>query len=71
MQFEYTEKVKDLQRRLEAFMDEHVYPNEQKYYDQIEENRWEPAPIIEELKPKARAAGFGICFCRRASMARV
>ena len=62
MQFEYTEKVKDLQRRLEAFMDEDVYPNEQKYYDQIEENRWEPAPIIEELKPKARAAGLWNLF---------
>jgi len=62
MQFEYTEKVKDLQRRLEAFMDEHVYPNEQKYYDQIEQNRWQPVPIIEELKPKARAAGLWNLF---------
>ncbi len=62
MQFEYTEKVKDLQRRLEAFMDEHVYPNEQKYHDQIEENRWQPVPIIEELKPKARAAGLWNLF---------
>ena len=62
MQFEYTEKVKDLQRRLEAFMDEHVYPNEQKYYEQIEQNRWQPVPIIEELKPKARAAGLWNLF---------
>ena len=62
MQFEYTEKVKDLQRRLEAFMDEHFYPNEQKYYDQIEQNRWQPVPIIEELKPKARAAGLWNLF---------
>ncbi|MGA2598457.1 MAG: acyl-CoA dehydrogenase family protein [Bryobacteraceae bacterium] len=62
MQFEYTEKVKDLQRSLEAFMDEHVYPNERKYYDQIEQNRWQPVPIIEELKPKARAAGLWNLF---------
>jgi acyl-CoA dehydrogenase len=54
--------VKDLQRRLEAFMDEHVYPNEQKYYDQIEDNRWQPVPIIEELKPKARAVGLWNLF---------
>ncbi len=62
MQFEFSGKVKDLQRRLESFMDEHVYPNEQKYYEQVEQNRWQPVPIIEELKPKARAAGLWNLF---------
>jgi acyl-CoA dehydrogenase len=63
MDFEYSDKVKALQARLGAFMDEHVYPNERVFFDQIEENtragrRWTPARIIEELKPKARAAGL-------------
>jgi acyl-CoA dehydrogenase len=62
MQFEFSDKVKTLQRRLEAFMDEHIYPNEQKYYEDIERNRWQPAPVIEALKPKARAAGLWNLF---------
>jgi acyl-CoA dehydrogenase len=62
MNFEFTEKTRDLQRRLLAFMDEHVYPNEQRFYDEIERNRWQPTRIIEELKPKARAAGLWNLF---------
>jgi hypothetical protein len=38
MDFEYSDKVKALQARLGAFMDEHVYPNERVFFDQIEEN---------------------------------
>src|SRR5207249_2587231 len=45
-----------------AFMDDHIYPNESTYYQQIAENRWRPVPIIEELKPKARAAGLWNLF---------
>ena len=56
MNFSFSSKVKDLQRRLQVFMDEHIYPNEQRYHDQIERNRWTPPAVIEELKPKARAA---------------
>lgn len=56
MKFEYSDKVKALQRRLQAFMDEHIYPNEQRFLDEVERNRWVPTRIIEELKPKARAA---------------
>ncbi|HXF41111.1 MAG TPA: acyl-CoA dehydrogenase family protein [Blastocatellia bacterium] len=63
MDFEYSDKVKALQQRLGAFMDEHVYPNEKTFYQQIEQgNRWEPTAIIEELKPKARAAGLWNLF---------
>ena len=40
MNFEFSEKVKDLQRRLQAFLDEHIYPNEQRYRDEIERNPW-------------------------------
>jgi acyl-CoA dehydrogenase len=63
MQFEYTAKVKDLQQRLGAFMDEHVYPNEPRYWSEIEQgDRWKVSPVIEELKPKARAAGLWNLF---------
>ena len=63
MNFEFTEKVKSLQQKLEAFMDEHVYPNEQRYYEDINQgDRWQPTRVIEELKPKARAAGLWNLF---------
>src|SRR5690242_17897026 len=56
MHFDFNDKTKELQRRLLAFMDEHIYPNEQRYHDEIEPARWQPTRLIEELKPKARAA---------------
>ena len=56
MNFEFGEKTKELQRRLRAFMDEHVYPNEQRFQEEIERERWKPTRVIEELKPKAREA---------------
>ena len=62
MNFEHSSKVKDLQERLAAFMDEHIYPNEARYYAEIAENRWQPVRAIEELKPKARAAGLWNLF---------
>ena len=43
-------------------MDEHIYPNEQRFLDEIESDRWKPARIVEELKPKARAAGLWNLF---------
>jgi acyl-CoA dehydrogenase len=62
MDFEFSRKVEDLQGRLQAFMEEHVYPNEQRFHDEIERNRWSPTRIVEELKPKARAAGLWNLF---------
>jgi acyl-CoA dehydrogenase len=62
MNFEYSAKVKDLQKRLCAFMDEYIYPNEARYYKEIEQDRWTPTRVIEELKPKARAAGLWNLF---------
>ncbi|HZT38873.1 MAG TPA: acyl-CoA dehydrogenase family protein [Bryobacteraceae bacterium] len=62
MNFEFSDRVKDLQRRLTAFMDEYIYPNERLYYEQIEQDRWRPVPIVEQLKPKARAAGLWNLF---------
>ncbi len=62
MHFEYSEKTKDLQKRLTAFMDEHIYPNEARFHQEVERNRWQPTRVIEELKPKARAAGLWNLF---------
>jgi acyl-CoA dehydrogenase len=58
MNFEFSEKTRELRYRLQAFMDEHIYPNEQRFLDEIESDRWKPTRIIEELKPKARAVGL-------------
>jgi acyl-CoA dehydrogenase len=43
-------------------MDEHIYPNEKRFYQEIENDRWAPTKVIEELKPKARAAGLWNLF---------
>ncbi|HEY7404393.1 MAG TPA: acyl-CoA dehydrogenase family protein [Candidatus Angelobacter sp.] len=62
MNFEYSDKVKELKKRLCAFMDEYIYPNEARFYQEIERDRWAPTRVIEELKPKARAAGLWNLF---------
>jgi acyl-CoA dehydrogenase len=67
MNFDYTDKVKDMRERLLAFMDEHIYPNEGRFFAEIAANRakgnaWIPTTLIEELKPKARAAGLWNLF---------
>jgi len=59
MDFDYTDKVKQLQARVAAFMEEHIYPNEERMYAQIAEgNRWETPALMEDWKAKARAAGL-------------
>jgi acyl-CoA dehydrogenase len=63
MSFTPSEKVQSLAARVAAFMDEYVYPNEATYRRQIAEgDRWQPVSIIEDLKPKARAAGLWNLF---------
>ena len=63
MEFEFSDKVKSLQNKLRAFMDEHIYPNEKRFEKETEQgDRWKPSRIIEELKPKARAAGLWNLF---------
>jgi alkylation response protein AidB-like acyl-CoA dehydrogenase len=62
MDFEFSGKVKDLQGRVRAFLEEYIYPNERRYHDEIERNRWSPTRVVEELKPKARAAGLWNLF---------
>ena len=63
MNFEYSLKVRDLQKRVGDFMDEHIYPNEHRYHQHtLGSDRWKAVPVIEELKPKARAAGLWNLF---------
>ena len=62
MDFEFGKKIEDLQRRLQAFMGEYIYPNEQHFQDEIERHRWSPTAVMEDLKPKARAAGLWNLF---------
>src|SRR5881296_3932500 len=67
MDFAYSDKVKTLQGKLARFMDEHVYPNERRFRDEVEANRakgnpWVPSKLIEELKPKARPEGLWNLF---------
>jgi acyl-CoA dehydrogenase len=67
MDFAYSDKVKAMQAKLIAFMDKHIYPNEHRFHQEVLENRrkgnpWIPTKIVEELKPKARAAGLWNLF---------
>ena len=63
MHFEYSPKVQDLQKRLRAFMDEYIYPNEATYDKQAAEgNRWKVIQIIEDLKPIAHKKGLWNMF---------
>jgi acyl-CoA dehydrogenase len=63
MEFGYSDKVNDLPRRLIDFFEAHIYPNEATYLEQIDEGeRWEPVPIVEDLKPIAREAGLWNMF---------
>ena len=63
MDFDYSPKVKDLQKRVTAFMEAHVYPNEQRFHDEVEQgDRWQPTSVVEELKAKAKAAGLWNLF---------
>ncbi len=64
MGFEFSPKVQDLRARLEAFMSQHLYPNEQVFWEQLEtaKDRWSSLPIIEDLKTKAKAEGLWNLF---------
>ncbi len=55
MNFNYSTKSLELQNKLQAFMDAHIYPNEKRFEDEINVgDRWKPSELIEELKLKAR-----------------
>lgn len=62
MDFEPSARTKELLERLQAFMDEHVYPNETLYHEQVRANPWTTPPIMDELKAKAREQGLWNLF---------
>ncbi|SEP28796.1 acyl-CoA dehydrogenase [Methylobacterium sp. ap11] len=64
MDFHHAPKVTALQERLQAFMDEHIYPNEATYKAEqaAMTDRWQPVPVVERLKPVAREAGLWNLF---------
>ncbi|MGO4834286.1 acyl-CoA dehydrogenase family protein, partial [Rhizobiaceae sp. 2RAB30] len=61
--FEKTERLQELEARLSAFMDAHIYPNEQRFFRETEDlGPWRVHPVVEELKAKAKAAGLWNLF---------
>lgn len=62
--FEHSDKTKDLIARVKAFMDEHIYPNEHRYHEEVNagDDRWQPTQVVEEMKAKAKAAGLWNLF---------
>jgi acyl-CoA dehydrogenase len=67
MDFDYSPRTKELRARVDAFMQEHVFTAEARWWAELEANtqagrRWTPLQVIEDLKPKARAAGLWNLF---------
>ncbi|HEY4802379.1 MAG TPA: acyl-CoA dehydrogenase family protein [Paraburkholderia sp.] len=67
MNFDYSPKVQALREKVLAFFDEHIYPNEAVFHEEVERNRangnpWVPTEIVEQLKVKAREAGLWNLF---------
>jgi len=67
MDFGYSPRTQEMRQRVSAFMDEHVFPAEQRYAEELAANtaagkRWTPLQVIEDLKVKARAAGLWNLF---------
>jgi acyl-CoA dehydrogenase len=75
MNFDYSERCKELQARLLAFMDEHIYPNENAFKQEVDRNglekgnRWIPTELIERLKPLAREQGLWNLFLPKSTRA--
>jgi acyl-CoA dehydrogenase len=64
MGFEFSRKATDLCGRVSVFMGSHVAPNEERFWQELDnaEDRWGPVPVVEELKPRARAEGLWNLF---------
>lgn len=75
MDFEYSDRCKQLQEKLIKFMDEHIYPNEKAFDEEVDRNgrkkgdRWIPTKLIEDLKPKAREQGLWNLFLPKSTRA--
>ena len=62
--YQFSEHSQELKARLQTFMDEHIFPNEDQYAQHLHhtDNRWAPIPLMDELKTKAREAGLWNLF---------
>lgn len=62
--YQFSEHSQEFQARLQTFMDEHIFPNEDQYAQHLHhtDNRWAPIPLMDELKTKAREAGLWNLF---------
>ena len=75
MNFDYSDRCKELQTRLLAFMDEHIYPNEKAFKQEVDANgtakgnRWLPTELMERLKPLAREQGLWNLFLPKSARA--
>ncbi len=75
MDFDYSPRTRELQARLLAFMDQHIYPSEKAFHEEVDRNgrekgnRWIPTGLIERLKPLARDEGLWNLFLPRSSRA--
>ncbi len=73
MDFAYSARTKELQQKLTAFMDQHVYPAEKPFHDEVAANRaggnpWQATKVVEDLKKKARAAGLWNLFLPKSEL---
>ena len=64
---DYSTKTRDLLQRLQAFYDQHIYPNEERYLHEVDANRragnaWIPSRVVDELKQVARREGLWNLF---------
>ncbi|MGB3622266.1 MAG: acyl-CoA dehydrogenase, partial [Ketobacter sp.] len=67
MDFSHSPQAQELMARVQAFMDEHIIPNERRYLEQIDEangdwTQWQVSPLMEEWKEKAKQAGLWNLF---------
>ena len=75
MDFDYSPRCKALQQPLLQFMDQHIYPNERAFHEEIERNgkekgnRWLPTELMERLKPLAREQGLWNLFLPKSTRA--
>ena len=72
MNFDYSQKTRELQKRVSHFMNEFVYPNEARYQEELNAGeRWQPIKFIEELKQKAQKKDLWNLFLPEANSVRV
>jgi acyl-CoA dehydrogenase len=75
MDFAYSDRCKTLQKKLNAFMDTHIYPNEKRFSTEVNRNgqergnRWIPTQLVEELKPLAKEQGLWNLFLPKSTRA--